>query len=353
MSYRGHIFKFGPQKAGLSTVSRAWVDSSKNVIGAWGGNVLELKNESGGNTGDYTIYESAPANSYWLACTTGEATPRYAVISIKANAFVFGFSPADTGKSVGYTFYDSSDIAIGSEITAGVTEYPAGSGIYIVYNSAVPTNAVFVRARTIEATPRRVSLSLDLDALANVYTSDGAIINTHLDDNVNIINSIRHHIENYQFNYNGATRTIPQRYANFNVGIGYPQNFNDIVPPKVTIELGPSTPRKTWTWTKSEKSIPVVIEGWCGKLKGGEANLKQMYNLMDDIVKIFDPEMGTRESINLLDFSTGSAGSRTVLDTLKIGEVVGQIIPMTGEDTLDILRYHFRVTMTVGLIKSQ
>lgn len=176
---------------------------------------------------------------------------------------------------------------------------------------------------------------------------------THLDDNVNILGSIGYYIKNTSFISGVTNITMPVKYSGFNVALGYPQDFKDIKPPKITLEIGPSRPRDTFTWTRSIKNRTVVIEGFCGGLTGGEANEKQAINLLNDIENLFDPENGGRGSIDLLDFSTGTSANRTKLDTLRISDVVGQPKNAAGEDTLDILRYRFQVTMTVGLVKSQ
>lgn len=158
MTAQGYIANFGAAKASLGTVQRVWLNSERQEIGAWGGAVTEMP----AGTGIYTIYEDPPAGAWWLGWRTGDAGELFLVVPLRREAFVFNFWIPNTGKSVGFIFLDSALADIDIEITEGVSEFQAGSGSYLAVHNNIPENAVFVRARTIEAVPKYVELSLEL-----------------------------------------------------------------------------------------------------------------------------------------------------------------------------------------------
>lgn len=174
---------------------------------------------------------------------------------------------------------------------------------------------------------------------------------THAPDRVSIIGSILHYIRNHQFVSGGSTTTIADKYPNISFGLGFP-DLTKLDPPHIAVALKESRPRTTVTWERSEKPYTAYVYGFVGRLSGGEANALQLDQLLADVENIFDEQRGGQNVIDLLDFSTGS-GPRTVLDSLRISDVDGRPIEAGQDDTLDVSKYRFTVTMTVGLWKSQ
>ena len=182
---------------------------------------------------------------------------------------------------------------------------------------------------------------------------------TFRDDDLNILNSIRYHIENYQYTIGEVTTTLKQRFNMVTTGnapqiaISYPQNLWKVKPPHLAIDFVTSGGRVSWMWNLNIKRSPVIIYGFCGGLEGGEANKKQMLQIKSNLHDIFDQPKGGQNVIDLYDFSTGSSGSRTKLDSLEISEVRSRLINAGADDTLEVSKYRFAVEFTVGLLKSQ
>ena len=159
---------FGTVKGGLTTVKRLWLGHDKASIGAWGGTLIELQ----ANTGQYGLNESPASNARWLVFKTGEdEDERYLVLPLAINFHAFNFGIDHTGKTIAYIYLNSSGADIGTETSVGVTEYPVGSGIYIVGSLTYPTNAVWVRARTVETPSTYVSGSLEVATTVNTVSS--------------------------------------------------------------------------------------------------------------------------------------------------------------------------------------
>jgi hypothetical protein len=155
----GFTANFGESKGGLSTVQWAWLDSAGDVIGSWTGSVLELE----ADTGIYYIYVEQPAEAYWLAWRTGDSDEWFLVLGLQEKAFVFDFGIANTGKSIGYRYYTSSNTPIVPEITTDIIEFQ-NAGIFLALNVVIPEGAVFVKARTIEAESKWVGGAIDFDS---------------------------------------------------------------------------------------------------------------------------------------------------------------------------------------------
>jgi hypothetical protein len=179
---------------------------------------------------------------------------------------------------------------------------------------------------------------------------------THEDDKINILLSIAEYIKDHQF-YDpaGNLTCISSRYANLYVGLGYPKDLSKIGSklPYLALEMGPSSPRSTVTWERTEKPVRIIVYGFVGGLREGGANQKQLLMLLNDLENIFDEAKGGQNVIDLYDFSSGSEDNRTRLDALSISEVEGAPIHAGADDALDVSRYRFQISMTVGLWSSQ
>lgn len=174
---------------------------------------------------------------------------------------------------------------------------------------------------------------------------------THRDDKLEIINSIGYYIMNKQFYYGSDLTSISQRYSNMSVGIGWPESFEVISPPHLAVDIIGSRSRKTGTWNKSIKEYDIRVYGFVGKKDGGEANKKELYQIMDDIENIFDEEKGGQNVIDLIDFMVGSSG--TILGSLGISELNSLPLITEGSDILDLMRYRFEIEFIASLWKSQ
>lgn len=333
---------YGTRFVNLTTVQRAWLDSDKNVIGTWGGTVRELP----AGSGNYGIYEEPPADAYWLAWRTASSNGRYLVVSLRYNAYVFNYWSPNTGKSVGYTFVDKLGAAIGSEVTDGVTEF-LNTGTFLATNAAQPAGAAWMTARTIEATPRRIVFSIDRQVASPLNVEPI----THADDRVNILTSLMNHVKTHEFYVGPDLTTIADRYDDISFGLGFP-DLKKLEPPHLAVALKDSRERASVTWERSEKPYNAFIYGFVGGLSGGLANDLQLQRLLDDVENVFD-QANRPNVIDLLDLSSGTDTDRTVLDSLSISEVVGRTIEAGSDETLDVSRFRFTVTMTVGLWKSQ
>lgn len=156
MSMKNYRAAFGPGKAGLDTVQRAWLNSAGALMGAeWGGTVRDLGN------GNYGVHEEAPDGAHWIVWRTGDATERFACASLIARAFSFIYSPMDTGKTLAYVFLDSAGVQVGAEVTAGIAEFLT-TGIYLAVNTAIPETACWVRCRIVGESAREITLSLEV-----------------------------------------------------------------------------------------------------------------------------------------------------------------------------------------------
>ncbi len=177
---------------------------------------------------------------------------------------------------------------------------------------------------------------------------------THSDDIIDILNSVNYHIRNHQFNSGGSATTILSKYGG-KVVIGYPKDLRKIKTtelPLLAVDYLYSTERKTYHWTRNAETHGIVIYGFCGGLEGGEANMRQMYQLMNDLKNIFNPTDGI-DYINLYDYSTGSSSSRTKLDSIQVKEVDARVVKAGMSDTLEVSKYRFQVGLSVVLFKSQ
>ena len=156
---KGFTANFGSEKSGLSSVQYAWLDSACDVIGDWIGSVSEL--EAG--TGIYFIYVEQPAEAYWLAWRTGDSDEWFLVLGLQEKGFVFDFGIANAGKSIGYRYYTSDNTPITPEYTADIIEFQS-AGIYLPLNVLIPTNAIFIKARTIETESVWIAGAIDFDS---------------------------------------------------------------------------------------------------------------------------------------------------------------------------------------------
>ena len=179
---------------------------------------------------------------------------------------------------------------------------------------------------------------------------------THQDDRLNILGSIADYIRDHAFyDPSGNLTSISGRYPSMHVALGYPEDLTKIRNklPYLALEMGASRPRATVTWERSEKQIQVIVYGFVGGLEGGRANQKQQLQLLNDLENIFDEAKGGQNVVDLYDYSSGSENNRTLLDSLRISDVEGRPIHAGADDTLDVSRYRFQISMTVGLWKSQ
>jgi len=186
MSYQGFTATFGEAKAGLASVKRVFLDKTENLIGSWGGSVLEI------GSGIYAVYEDMPSTAYWIAWRTGDADEWFIVKSVREKAFSFTFGSSYAGREVIYRFLDNSGNQVGSEVPLELdAEFlPAeNTGIYLAFNDSIPGAAVWVEAR-VKDTTIKTAFSLSLYAREqSVSGTDIVTVDTYDSDVLAWLNS--------------------------------------------------------------------------------------------------------------------------------------------------------------------
>ncbi len=93
------------------------------------------------------------------------------------------FGPGQTGLvgTVGYAIYNAANVIVGTRITAGITERPAGSGTYAATVTIADGQVGEIRWDTGGGTPKYASEPIDIDdpalvlttAMTESYSADG------------------------------------------------------------------------------------------------------------------------------------------------------------------------------------
>lgn len=177
----------------------------------------------------------------------------------------------------------------------------------------------------------------------------------HSNDQYNIFNSIKWHLENATFydSQGVSLLTLPQKYPTLSIVVGFPDNMADIQLPTLSIDYVSSGKRQTMHLTRTVEDNQYVIDGFVGGSQGGQWNKANQLELMSDVKCLFDPETSGQDWIHLFDYTRGIPGARANIDTLQIKDVSSRFQPVGADETLDAVRFRFQVLVTLGLYKAQ
>ena len=173
---------------------------------------------------------------------------------------------------------------------------------------------------------------------------------TLTNDIYNIVNSVYFYINNQQFISDSKLVTLSDKYPGLVITLGYPKNLKAMTLPTLALSDSAINPKSSHTFSRNQEKHNFSIYGFCGNQVGGEADHKQKFNLLGDLVNLLDPQNMGKSYIDLLDFTVEP---RVVLDSVGIEGVTSKTLDPLPQTSLDSLIYRFVVYFNLMLMRDQ